>query len=98
MHVPQVSLEASVAPTSALDAGLHKFVGLSWHVLLPYTILGGVLMLYSQSRLVRGQKVMRRTGVSYKRPLRSKVRLNLRSVKLSEHDSATIGQLKVSKS
>jgi len=51
------SLFATITP---VDVSLHTFLGLSWHILLPYTVFGGVLMAYSQSRLMRGQRDLKR--------------------------------------
>jgi hypothetical protein len=60
MHIPQTTPLGSVAPLSGVDLSLHEFVGLSWHVLMPYTLLGGGLMFYSQYRLLRGQRALKR--------------------------------------
>ena len=61
MHIPQTTTPiASVTPISSLDAVLHGFVGVSWHVLMPYTILGAGLMAYSQARLIQGQHALNR--------------------------------------
>ena len=79
MQVPQYTLVASVTPMGGVDTALHELVGLSWHVLLPYTLFGGVLMTYSQVRLIRGERALKAvtrrkhktgrqtTGVSYRR-------------------------------
>jgi hypothetical protein len=58
MHVPTISPVTAVVNLTGVDAGLHDMVGVSWHILMPYTFLGGALMLYSQSRLLRGQREM----------------------------------------
>lgn len=60
MHIPQMSPTAAVLRVSGLDATLHEVAGVNWHVLLPYTALGGGLMVYSQVRLLRGQHVLKR--------------------------------------
>ncbi len=55
---PQISLVSSVMPVSSTDVALHELVGISWHMLIPYTILGVGLMTYGQVRLVRGQRAL----------------------------------------
>ena len=60
MHIPQTTPVASITPISGVDAVLHGFVGVSWHVLMPYTVLGAGLMAYSQARLLKGQYVLNR--------------------------------------
>ena len=55
-------LQSSTTPTSTIlpitgvDASIHKFVGVSWRILIPYTIVGIGLMIYCQIRLLRGQR------------------------------------------
>ena len=59
MQVPHtITPLTTLGPISGLDASLHEVVGVSWHILMPYTLLGAALMLYSQTRLLRGQHVM----------------------------------------
>ncbi|HUC88306.1 MAG TPA: hypothetical protein VMR95_04115 [Candidatus Binatia bacterium] len=59
MQVPHtITPLTTLGPISGVDTTLHQFVGVSWHVLMPYTVLGGGLMLYSQTRLMRGQHAM----------------------------------------
>lgn len=50
----------SLTPAAVVDLSLNTFLGVSWHILLPYTALGIVLMVYSQSRLMRGERVLKR--------------------------------------
>lgn len=58
MHIPQTTPVASIAPLSGVDVTLHEFAGLSWHVLMPYALFGGGLIIYSHVRLLRGQRVL----------------------------------------
>lgn len=53
---------ANLTHITAVDMSLHTFLGASWHILLPYTIFGGALMVYSQTRLVRGQRALARAS------------------------------------
>lgn len=63
MYVPKnLSLLGSLAPAPGVGIALHTFLGITWDVLLPYTLLGVGLMLYSQTRLVRGQREIKRQG------------------------------------
>jgi hypothetical protein len=64
MHVPYVSPVSAVINFSGVDSGLHEFVGISWHILMPYTFIGAALMIYSQSRLLRGQHDMAKQAKS----------------------------------
>jgi hypothetical protein len=58
MHIPQTTPVASIAPLSGAEVTLHEFVGLSWHVLMPYSLFGGGLIIYSHAKLLRGQRVL----------------------------------------
>ena len=60
MQIPNNLPVGTIAPISGVDAALHTFVGVSWHVLLPYTVFGAVVMVYSQNRLMRGQRMINR--------------------------------------
>ncbi|MDB5176214.1 MAG: hypothetical protein JWM81_1072 [Candidatus Saccharibacteria bacterium] len=61
MYTPtNAPLLGSLAPVTSVDLSLHTLLGASWHILLPYTVFGGVLMVYSQSRLIRGQRQLKR--------------------------------------
>lgn len=61
MYVPTNSaLVGSLTPLTSIDVSLHTFIGISWMVLLPYTALGAALLVYSQSRLIRGQRDLKR--------------------------------------
>jgi len=60
MQVPYTTPTGSIVPLGAVDVSLHKFVNLSWHVLMPYTLLAGGIMAYSQIRLLRGQRALKR--------------------------------------
>ena len=62
MQIPQMTPVASIVPLTSFDATLHQLVGVSWHVLIPYTVLGAGLMTYSQARLVRGQRALGQAG------------------------------------
>ncbi|NTW61564.1 hypothetical protein HGB24_02675 [Candidatus Saccharibacteria bacterium] len=42
-----------------VDISLHTFLNVSWEILLPYTVFGIALMIYSQVRLVRGQRYLK---------------------------------------
>lgn len=68
MQIPQMTPVASIVPLTSFDATLHQLVGVSWHVLIPYTVLGAGLMTYSQARLVRGQRALGQTGTGGKKP------------------------------
>jgi len=59
MHVPTTSAVTNLGPVSSVNVAVHEITGVSWHVLMPYTLLGGGLMIYSQARLMRGQRVMK---------------------------------------
>lgn len=66
MQIPQMTLVSSITPVPSVDVTLHELVGVSWHILMPYTVIGVGLMTYSQVRLVRGQRVLsneRRSGI-----------------------------------
>jgi hypothetical protein len=56
----------TVAPIASTDISLHVLLGLSWHILLPYTIFGALLMIYSQTRLMRGQRELKRSNLDTK--------------------------------
>jgi hypothetical protein len=63
MYTPVTTpIFGSLAPTATVDLSLHTFIGVSWHILLPYTLFGGVLMIYSQSRLILGQRSLKRAS------------------------------------
>ena len=60
MYAPtNITLIGSLTPAAAIDLSLNTFVGVSWHILLPYTILGIGLMIYGQSRLMRGERMLK---------------------------------------
>jgi hypothetical protein len=71
MQIPQMTPVASIVPLTSFDATLHQLVGVSWHVLIPYTVLGAGLMTYSQARLVRGQRALGQAGKKAKPKSRS---------------------------
>ncbi len=61
MYIPTNSaIVGSLTPITAIDVSLHTFLGVSWMILLPYTLFGGILMIYSHSRLMRGQRQLRK--------------------------------------
>ena len=61
MYVPSnITLVGSLVPIAPIDFALNTFLGISWLILLPYTFLGIGLMLYSQSRLTRGEDLLRK--------------------------------------
>jgi hypothetical protein len=60
MQIPSNIPVSTIIPISGADAALHTFIGVSWHILLPYTVFGALLMAYSQSRLIRGQRMISR--------------------------------------
>jgi hypothetical protein len=61
MYVPtNITLLGTLTPVSALDFSLNTFLGVSWMILLPYTILGIGLMIYGQNRLMRGERMLKR--------------------------------------
>lgn len=66
---PQISLASSVVPVSSTDIALHDLIGVSWHMLIPYTVVGIGLMTYGQFRLVRGQKaLLNKRGANMPKP------------------------------
>ena len=60
MYTPSNFTVLGIAPVTAADLSLHTFVGVSWHILLPYTLLGVGLMVYSHHRLMRGERDLKR--------------------------------------
>lgn len=57
---PNLSFFGAITPiTGGIDLSLHTFLGVSWSLLLPYTLFGLVLMAYSHSRLMKGQFQMK---------------------------------------
>lgn len=60
MYTPtsQLAIVGTIIPT--VDISLHNFLSVSWEILLPYTIFGIALMFYSQARLIRGQRHLKR--------------------------------------
>ena len=69
MHIPQTTQLGTIAPLSGAGLSLHEFAGVSWHVLMPYTLLGAGLMSYSQYRLLRGQRALnRQANETFKKP------------------------------
>ena len=63
MHIPTTTPLGGIAPVSGADLALHDFVHVSWHVLMPYTLFGAGLMAYSQARLLRGQRALKKESV-----------------------------------
>jgi len=63
MHIPRATPVSTVAPISGVAASLHTIANLSWHVLLPYTLLGAGIMAYSQFKLFRGQRALKRDSL-----------------------------------
>ena len=62
MYVPTNITLVGGLPITAIDLSLNTFLGISWLILLPYTLLGVALMIYGQSRLMRGERTLRRQG------------------------------------
>jgi hypothetical protein len=60
MHIPQTTPTPTIAPITGVDLGLHRFIGLSWHVLMPYTLFGACLVIYSQTRLALGERAYKK--------------------------------------
>lgn len=61
MYVPaNITLIGSLTPITAVDFSLNTFLGISWLILLPYTVLGIGLMIYSQNRLIHGEHMLKR--------------------------------------
>jgi hypothetical protein len=59
MYTPShLAIVGTLVPS--VDISVHTFLGVSWDILFPYTILGIALMVYSQTRLVRGQRLLSR--------------------------------------
>jgi hypothetical protein len=64
MYVPtNTTLIGTLTPVTSVDVSLHTFLDASWLVLLPYTVLGAALMVYSQGRLMRGQRLLKNEDV-----------------------------------
>jgi hypothetical protein len=62
MYTPTSStIVGSITPITAMDISLHTFLGVSWMLLLPYTILGAGLMFYAQGRLINGERKLKHT-------------------------------------
>lgn len=74
MYIPNTTIIGSIVPvTGGIDIGLNTLLGIGWHILLPYTFLGIGLMLWSQSRLYKGERELRRqTAVTRERQPTSK--------------------------
>lgn len=60
MYLPNISITGSLPPIATVDIALNTFLGISWLILLPYTLLGVALMVYSQSRLMRGEHLLKK--------------------------------------
>jgi hypothetical protein len=61
MYVPSnITIVGSLTPITTIDVALNTFLGISWLILLPYTLLGIGLMIYSQSRLMRGESLLKK--------------------------------------
>jgi len=57
MHILRPTPVTNIAPLSASTAlPIHQFTGISWHILMPYSILGALIMIFSHVRLVIGQR------------------------------------------
>jgi hypothetical protein len=64
MYVPtNITLIGSITPITAIDFSLNTFLGVSWLILLPYTLLGIVLMVYGQSRLMQGERALKQQNI-----------------------------------
>jgi hypothetical protein len=64
MYTPtNTPLFGSITPVTTIDLSLHTFLGVSWHILLPYTVFGIAIMVYSHGRLMRGQRELKRATV-----------------------------------
>lgn len=72
MYTPIPTIFGSIVPATGADLTLHTFLGISWHILLPYTLFGIALMVYSQNRLFRGQRALKREGTLAVAPKTSK--------------------------
>jgi hypothetical protein len=79
MQIPQMTLTANVVRFSSVDTTLHEVAGVSWHVLLPYTLFGAGLMAYSQARLTWGQHILRQQAVAARRGKRASKRFRMLS-------------------
>lgn len=67
MYTPITSpIFGTIAPIAGTDISMHILLGFGWHILLPYTIFGALLMVYSQSRLIRGQRELERSKLDAK--------------------------------
>lgn len=60
MYAPSnVTIAGTISSISTVDLSLHALLNLSWMILLPYTLLGIGLMVYSQSRLAHGERKLK---------------------------------------
>lgn len=64
MYIPHTTIIGALKPLPGVDVALHGFLGLSWDILLPYTILGAVIMIYSQTNLIRGQRALKKQAAN----------------------------------
>ncbi len=53
---------STTLPIASVNLSLHTFFGVTWHILLPYTLFGAVLMIYCQTKLIRGQRALKRAN------------------------------------
>lgn len=60
MYTPSTTTFGIVPIGGGVDITLHTLLGIGWHVLLPYTLLGIVLVFWSQSRLYKGERALKR--------------------------------------
>lgn len=59
MYTPSTTFGSIVPLGGGVDITLHTLLGIGWHILLPYTILGIILMLWSQGRLYKGERALK---------------------------------------
>ncbi len=58
MQIPQPSIPSTIIKVSTVSTGVHELIGLSWRVLVPYTVFGLLLVIYGQVRLMIGSHEM----------------------------------------
>ncbi len=65
MYIPtNTTIVGSITPITTIDLSLNTFLGISWFVLLPYTVFGIMLMVYGHGRLVRGQRALKKQNTT----------------------------------
>lgn len=93
MTLPQPSPAAAIVPMSGLTAAVHSFADVSWHILMPYTIVGVCIMVYSQVRLERGQYALKHTKISKRSAHKKKVPISKAYMRWLNNSYAKVSRL-----